>query len=605
MSGGVGGFEVDVADPNRIAVLEEALDALPANDSALRSALLARLSIVLSFTGAEHRRGQLADHAVAMARRLDDPRALATALAARCDALAGPDHVGSRSAAATEIIECARLVHDRTIELLGHRLRFLALAEGGNWADVDDEIRSYAAVSEPTGQPVLNWYLPLWRGTRAQMRGDGPGADAQAAELRRLVAASGSTNAKMLEGNQRVLREIMAGHPAEVVSLIRQLFAESPDLMTGTQLAISTRQADRPANAAALLKELMADVPGLSSVNHPTWPLLLALAGETDEAARRLQDCLETLGHRVRDSEWLPEVVQAATTAIVLRHRDAAAKIFPILSPYGDLFAIEGIGAATWGCVHGYLGRLAVVLGRTVDAEVHLAAAVRLDSAAGAALAQQTRQWLADLRDEAAIPASVLPAPTPAQAGPVIDGAFRWEGEVWRIEFAGRAARLRDSKGIRDIAVLLAEPGRDIAVQELTQSARDGDSQVMDLADQTAIAAYRRRLIDLEEECSDAQVMHDLARAERAESERDALITQLAAVTGLGGRARQAGSASERMRKAVGNRIRETLRRIEQVHPELARHLRVSIRTGTFCRYEPDHETRWDVRRPGVQNPRL
>jgi hypothetical protein len=47
------------------------------------------------------------------------------------------------------------------------------------------------------------------------------------------------------------------------------------------------------------------------------------------------------------------------------------------------------------------------------------------------------------------------------------------------------------------------------------------------------------------------------------------------------------------MRKAVGNRIRQAVGRIEQVHPELGRHLRVSVRTGTFCRYEPDRTVRW------------
>ena len=102
-----------------------------------------------------------------MARRINHPRALAAALAARCDALAGPDHVETRSAAAAEIIECAGRVHDRTIELLGHRLRLVALAEAGKWTDVDDEIRAYEAGTQPTGQPGLNWYLPLWRGTRA------------------------------------------------------------------------------------------------------------------------------------------------------------------------------------------------------------------------------------------------------------------------------------------------------------------------------------------------------------------------------------------------------------------------------------------------------
>jgi hypothetical protein len=100
----------------------------------------------------------------------------------------------------------------------------------------------------------------------------------------------------------------------------------------------------------------MQDVPDIASVNHPSWPLLLALAGDTGEAARRLEAFLEVFGDRVQDSEWLPEMVQAAFAAIILRHRNAAAAIYSSLAQYGDLFAIEGIGAATWGCVHGYLG---------------------------------------------------------------------------------------------------------------------------------------------------------------------------------------------------------------------------------------------------------
>ena len=591
MSGGAGGFEVDLTDPNRTMPLEEALDALPDTDSALRSALLARLSVALTFTGAERRRGLLADEAAAMARRINDPRALAAALAARCDALAGPDHVDTRSAAAAEIIECARRVHDRTIELLGRRLRLLALAEAGNWTGVDDEIRAYAAVSDPTGQPGLNWYLPLWRGTRAQMRGDGPVVDAEAVELHRLVEASGSANARVLEINQKVLNGIIAGRPAEVISLMRQMLEESTELAAVTHYVSRAGRTGRPADAASLLREFMQDVPDIASVNHPSWPLLLALAGDTGEAARRLEAFLEVFGDRVQDSEWLPEMVQAAFAAIILRHRNAAAAIYSSLVQYGDLFAIEGIGAATWGCVHGYLGPLAHVLGRKADSQRHLATALRLDSAAGDALAQRTQRRAEEVQDQTAIS-------TTPPAGPALSGVFRCDGEVWILEFGGRTVQLKDSKGLRDIARLLARPGHDIAVQELTTSSTKTESDGPELADRTAIAAYRRRLIDLEEQRTDAEAMHDPARAERATIERDALITELSAVTGLGGRARQAGSDAERMRKAVGNRIRDAQRRIERIHPELGRHLRVSIQTGTFCRYEPDHETRWDIRHP-------
>ena len=137
LTGGAAGFEVDLADPDRVAPLEEALAALPAADSGLRSAVSARLSVALAFTGAEPRRRNLADAAVAMARRLGDPRALAVALAARCDALAGPDHVAARQGMAGEIVVCARAARDRTLELLGRRLRLLALAEAGRWPEVD------------------------------------------------------------------------------------------------------------------------------------------------------------------------------------------------------------------------------------------------------------------------------------------------------------------------------------------------------------------------------------------------------------------------------------------------------------------------------------
>jgi hypothetical protein len=178
-------------------------------------------------------------------------------------------------------------------------------------------------------------------------------------------------------------------------------------------------------------------------------------------------------------------------------------------------------------------------------------------------------------------------APAPDEA------VFRRDGDVWTLAYAGRAVCLRDAKGLRDLAALLARPGRELAVHELVGTPTLGAG--IELADRTAIDAYRRRLADLEEERAEAAARHDPVRAERATAERDALLAELAAVTGLGGRARRTGSDAERMRKAVGNRIRQALARIAQVHPELGRHLRVSVRTGTFCRYDPDRPVRWRV----------
>jgi len=43
----------------------------------------------------------------------------------------------------------------------------------------------------------------------------------------------------------------------------------------------------------------------------------------------------------------------------------------------------------------------------------------------------------------------------------------------------------------------------------------------------------------------------------------------------------------------VTARIRDAIRRIGQAHPELGRHLDRSVRTGTFCVYDPDPPARW------------
>ena len=82
-------------------------------------------------------------------------------------------------------------------------------------------------------------------------------------------------------------------------------------------------------------------------------------------------------------------------------------------------------------------------------------------------------------------------------------------------------------------------------------------------------------------------------RASGTPQEREALLAELSATTGLGGRPRTAGSPAERMRKAVTYRIRHAIARVADAHPELGRHLRASVRTGTWCSYTPEHRVDW------------
>jgi hypothetical protein len=169
---------------------------------------------------------------------------------------------------------------------------------------------------------------------------------------------------------------------------------------------------------------------------------------------------------------------------------------------------------------------------------------------------------------------------------------FRREGDYWSVVFAGRTVRIRDLKGMRYLARLLADPGRELHVLDLVAAER-GQSPVAaddagELLDARAKEAYRRRLAEIDEDIDEARALGDAERAAQADAERDFLVRELSHAVGLGGRDRRASSASERARAGVTRAVRQAMARIEEHHPELAEHLERAIRTGTYCAYLPD-----------------
>jgi hypothetical protein len=180
---------------------------------------------------------------------------------------------------------------------------------------------------------------------------------------------------------------------------------------------------------------------------------------------------------------------------------------------------------------------------------------------------------------------------------------FRRDGEVWTLAYDRAQVQLRDAKGLGYLARLLAQPGREIHVAELAAEHTGGEQPPRsqpagEALDAAATRAYRARLVELEGELAEATEWHDPERAARAEAEIDALTEQLAGAYGLGGRARTIGDPAERVRKAVTNRIRTSLNRINAAHVTLGRHLANAIHTGTFCSYTPDGPITWQLGDP-------
>ena len=176
--------------------------------------------------------------------------------------------------------------------------------------------------------------------------------------------------------------------------------------------------------------------------------------------------------------------------------------------------------------------------------------------------------------------------------------------------FEQRTVRMRDLQGMRYLARLLADPGREFHVLDLSaaQAGKSatgggrtaglshalGDSG--EILDARAKDAYRRRLVEIDQDIEQAQATGDIERAAQAAAERDFLIRELSRAVGLGGRSRRAGSASERARAGVTRALRQAMARIGEHHPQLGAHLDRTIRTGTYCSYQPDPRApaRWD-----------
>ena len=165
-------------------------------------------------------------------------------------------------------------------------------------------------------------------------------------------------------------------------------------------------------------------------------------------------------------------------------------------------------------------------------------------------------------------------------------------GPFWEVSYAGRAATVKASKGMADIARLIAAQGRDIHCLELMGAVAD-ERPTDQAVDAQARTAYRQRIRDLQEQIDGADADGDLGRAERARLEMDTLVDHLTAALGLGGRARRSGGSAERARSAVTQRIRTTIRNMAVAHPELAAHLERSVVTGTYCSYRPESPVPW------------
>ncbi len=576
-----------------VALLSEALDALGSGSGGepLRLQVMASLARALAWHGLDLSRARaLAARAVAEARAAGEPLTLARCLLAQHHAIWAAGTARDRLRIAAEVALLAERSGDQEILLEARLLAAtdrLELADPGFRAELDEFIR----LAEASRQPRFRYAALIRRATLALLAG-------RLEETGQLIAQAEILGEECGEPGVRDVR-----------------YDQGWDLLTAQ---------GRLGELAGTLPQMFPD-PESTQARGARAQVLIA-AGARDEAAEVVAPLVDR-GPEVMPAnhQRLIGLAHAAEVTAALGIVPAAEKIYLALEPFAGQAVVSGVAVTFKGAVAHHLGVLAAALGRTAAAASHLEQAVATHDRLGAVTWSLRSQYeLARLRldqpgrREAAVSALAEVARKARALGlaqlardaeaagfaggqvPVTEGVFVRDGAMWSLSYGGVSVRMRDAKGLSDLAVLLAAPGRQVPAAELIAAAGAGRAGLADLRlgadevlDATARRQIRDRLASLGEDIAEAESWNDPERAARARAERDALLRELAAAAGPAGQPRLLGDQSERARKAVTARIRDIIARIEAVHPALAGHLRESVTTGTRCSYSPPTPVTW------------
>jgi hypothetical protein len=575
-----GAFTFGRTDAALVALLEEALRALPAADSPLRARLLARLAAALQPALEPAQPIAIARQAIEMARRLGDERTRLDVFHAASASLVKYGPPGERLVIDEEASQLAARLGEPSLALRAHaRLVFDHLELGDSHSSLA-HVQAYTDLAAALARPGALWPAAMFRAMFSLYQGRVADQERALEEARGWIARTDDPLGPQCLDTHRIGSLRARGDDAALDGadphLWRQLAASAHIYHRVTRWMILARVGRTEELCAALARSSPDDVLLLGDPVLATWAAEAAAHARDRSWAEALLGWLEPRAARMALQSMNGMFVEGPLArplflvADVLDRDDLARAGFERALEVARAHGARPLEARIlweWGSIRRARG----------------------DEAQGRMLLERAAQLAAPLE----MPLSAVIADALARALEPRPGratvALSREGEYWTIRGEGGTIRLRDSRGLEMLARLVAQPGREIHVLELTGGqAGPADSDAGEAIDRAARDAYRARLRDIESEREQAEDWHDRGRADRLGEEAEALRAELSRAIGLGGRPRRLGSASERARVNAQRRLADAIRRVQHRDAALGAHLARCVRTGTYCSYDPD-----------------
>ena len=330
------------------ALLEEALEYVGEEETALRARLLSQLAEQISMEAREFH----SQEAVALARESGDPDALFGALYSRLAALLGPDDIRRRLEVATELLDLAIRCGSKEKVFVARESRIRSFLALGDIAGADREIGACHDLAEELRVPIYRHSVSRFRMARAL-------ADGRLDEAERLNREILELGRKADDSNAEFLFAMLTGW-------LQYLRGE----------LLPTRE---------LIEGLLDRV---SFIGPISWAFAAFLSAELDEpeAARRHFDRLATkeFADVPRDETWLMTLAVAAEACAYLGDQRRAKTLYDLLLPYADLTVSHQHMRVYLGSLEYVLGRLAETRGERERAAAHYEAAIESDQRIGA-----------------------------------------------------------------------------------------------------------------------------------------------------------------------------------------------------------------------------